>query len=299
MRIVLIFGVGVALTACSAGSGPKGGRLDVVASFYPIYEAARTVGGSDVAAYNLTPPGVEPHDLELSPKQLDRILGADVVFYLGRGFQPAVQAAVGQRHDGHGVDLLAALGGNLRTVTSGESVQGGVDPHVWLDPVLMMDIVDQVRDAMVKARPADAASFRRNADQFDTKLRAIDQEFRTGLSACQHTVVVTAHGAFGYLAARYGLTQEPIAGISPEAEPDPKRLAELADLVKREAVTTIFTEELVSPRVADTLAREAGVKTAVLNPLEGLTKDEVARGDDYLSVMRSNLQALRTALGCR
>jgi zinc transport system substrate-binding protein len=152
---------------------------------------------------------------------------------------------------------------------------------------------------MTRADPSGASIYERNAERYRGQIEALDQRFREGLHDCARRVIVTSHAAFGYLAARYGLVQEPIAGLSPEAEPDPKRLAELADLVRREGVTTIFTEELVSPRVADTVAREAGVKTAVLNPLEGLTPQELARGESYVSVMGENLAALRVALGCR
>jgi zinc transport system substrate-binding protein len=163
----------------------------------------------------------------------------------------------------------------------------------------MAAIVDQVSRAMTRADPSDARTYQRNASRYRAEIKALDQRYREGLAHCARRVIVTSHAAFGYLAARYGLVQAPIAGLSPEAEPDPQRLAELADLVRRDGVTTIFTEELVSPRVADTLAREAGVKTAVLNPLEGLTPREVARGESYVSVMRENFAALRAALGCR
>jgi zinc transport system substrate-binding protein len=158
--------------------------------------------------------------------------------------------------------------------------------------------VDTVADTLARARPDSASTFQANAAAFAEQLEALDQEYRTGLTGCARTVLVTSHAAFGYLSARYGLTQEPIAGLSPDAEPSAQRLAELADLVERDGVTTIFTEELVSPKVANTLAQEVGVTTAVLNPLEGLTRREVSAGEDYLSVMRSNLKTLRAALGC-
>jgi zinc transport system substrate-binding protein len=197
------------------------------------------------------------------------------------------------------VDLLSALSSHLRKIEGEESLPGGTDPHVWLDPTLMAAIADEVGAALTRADPAGASVYQQNAAAYGAELEALHREFSDGLRDCDRRVIVTAHAAFGYLAARYGLMQEPIAGVSPEAEPDPRRLAELADLVKREGVTTILTEELVSPRVAETLAREAGVKTAVLNPLEGLTPEELTQGEDYASVMRQNLSTLRVALGCR
>ena len=274
--------------------------MSVVASFYPVYEAARRVGGERTQVTNLTPAGTEPHDLELSPKQVDQILDATVVLYMGHGFQPAVEDIAKSRHSGVTVDVLSALAAQrkLRGLPSGAE-ERGTDPHVWLDPVLMAGVVDEVRKALDRSDPAGVATYQRNAEHYRSEIEALDRRFRDGLRECARRVIVTSHAAFGYLAARYGLVQEAIAGLSPEAEPDPKRLAELADLVRREGVTTIFTEELVSPRVADTLAREAGVRTAVLNPLEGLTSQEIARGEDYVSVMDKNLATLRAALGCR
>ena len=301
IRTILIVISLVVAAACSRSTaGTPGGRTSVVASFYPVFEAARRVGGDRTQVTNLTPAGAEPHDLELSPRQVDKILDAAVVLYMGRGFQPAVEDAAKSRHSGVTVDLLGALAGQrkLRELSSGAG-EKGTDPHVWLDPVLMSDVVDEVRKALARADPAGAPTYQRNADRYRSEIEALDRRFRDGLGDCARRVIVTSHAAFGYVAARYGLVQESIAGLSPEAEPDPKRLAELADLVRREGVTTIFTEELVSPRVADTLAREAGVLTAVLNPLESLTSQEIARREDYVSVMEKNLATLRAALGCR
>jgi zinc transport system substrate-binding protein len=173
------------------------------------------------------------------------------------------------------------------------------DPHVWLDPVRYREVVDAVADALAEADPDRARAYRRNAARLDRELRALDADFETGLADCRSRTVLTAHDAFGWLAARYDLDQHGVAGIEPDAEPDPDRLADLADLAEREGVTTVFTETLVSPRVARTLAREAGgLRTAVLDPLEGLDDERVEAGDDYVSVMRDNLAALQEALGC-
>ncbi len=267
-----------------------------MAGFYPLAEAATKVGGTLVGVQNLTPPGVEPHDLELTPDEIAAIQSADVVLYLSHGFAPAVEQAVTDAQ-GIRVDLLQGM--SLKPGVAEEGDKGPVsDPHVWLDPVLYRQLVARTERALAQARPADASTFESNAGAFQAELGGLDEEYRSGLTGCARDVIVTSHAAFGYLSARYGLTQEPIAGISPDAEPSPQRLAELARLVRREGVTTIFTEELVSPKVAETLANEVGVTTAVLNPLEGLTKQELSAGDDYLSVMRANLRALRQALGC-
>ena len=283
------------VAACARNDTGSGGRPVVVTSFYPLEFAARQVGGTRFDVEDLTPPGVEPHDLELSPDQVDELLSAGVVLYLGEGFQPAVEDAVRSRGgDQVTVDLLKGFGRALRSGAEGEPV----DPHVWLDPVLMERIVSETRAALARAAPSHRAEFARNAARLRARLSALDRAYRTGLSGCRRDVIVTSHAAFGYLGSRYGLRQEPISGISPEAEPDPRRLGEVEDLVRRDHITTIFTEELVSPRVAETIARETGVRTEVLSPLESLTPAEQQAGDDYLSVMRANLAKLRAALGC-
>lgn len=276
-------------TAVTPARAATRDRIPVVAAFYPVAWAAERVGGTRVAVENLTPPGAEPHDLELSTDQRDAVEDAAVVFVLGRGFQPAVEAAA-ERRDGPTVSLL-----DRRAIGGGASS----DPHVWLDPSRMIAIVDAVRRGLSDAGPEDRARFRRRAADTVKELEALDERFREGLAECRLDTFVTSHEAFGHLADAYGLRQEGVAGISPDAEPDARRLGELADLVREHGITTVFTEELVSPRIAETLAREAGgVRTEVLNPLEGLSPAERRAGDDYVSVMDANLAKLRAALDC-
>lgn len=285
-------------TSCASSGGSdqrSPGTLAVAAAFYPVQEAAERVGGSLVDVMDLTAPGVEPHDVELRPDQVEAIATADVVLYLGEGFQPAVQDAIADA-EGVTVDLLAGL---PTVEPPGGSEDGlSVDPHVWLDPVLYAQLVDEVRVGLARAAPEDASTFETNADAFMQEISDLADEYRAGLAVCERTLVVTNHAAFGYLTAEYGLTQESISGLAPDAEPSAERLAELKELVQERGVTTVFTEDLVSPKVAQTLAEEAGVQTAVLHTLEGLTDDEVAAGADYGSQMHDNLTTLRTALGC-
>lgn len=281
--------VAVLLTACGGdGGGDRGaddGAVTVVAGFYPLAEAAERAGGDDVDVTNLTPAGAEAHDLELQPDQVDDLEDADVVVVLGRGFQPGVEEVAGRR-DGPTVEVLDAIG-----------VEGD-DPHVWLDPSLMIRIVEEVGEALADADPDGADRYEANAAAYVAELEALDRRYEEGLAGCERPTLVTAHEAFAYLADRYGLEHEAIAGISPEQEPDPRRLAELARLVEDEGVTTIFTETLVDPAVAATLAREAGVATAVLDPVEGLDDDRLEAGESYVSVMDANLEVLREGLGC-
>jgi zinc transport system substrate-binding protein len=300
-RIALVPAVGVLTmgllaSACdSTSSADDEGTTSVVASFYPLAEAADRVGGDLVSIENLTPPGVEPHDLELAPDDIESITGADVILYLGGGFQPAVEDAIAEAEDAVAVDALDVVDTDPAPPDEGGPT---VDPHVWLDPVRFGQVVRAVSDALSDADPANEATFGSNADAYGAEIAALDEEFRTGLSECARTTIVTSHEAFGYLADAYGLTEVAIAGLSPEADPDARRLAELRDLVEREGVTTIFAEELVAPDVAETLANEAGVRVDVLDPIETLTDVQVEAGDDYVSVMRENLDRLRSALDC-
>ncbi|HUK93615.1 MAG TPA: zinc ABC transporter substrate-binding protein [Gaiellaceae bacterium] len=285
MRIVLASLLGAALlSGCGPATSAKG-KTTVVAAFYPLAFAAEQIDGPHVSVDNLTPPGAEPHDIELTPGDVARIQTADVVLYLSHGFQPAVEQAV---HGAKGklVDALAGIG--LRRGVGDEA--GKTDPHVWLDPVLFARVVRRIGSAL--GRPGQA-------DRLARRVLALDGEYRAGLAHCARRDFVTSHAAFGYLAARYHLHQIPITGIDPESEPSPKRLAALISLVRKEHVTTVFFERLVSPRLAETVARDAGAKATVLDPIEGLTPAEQTRGVDYLSLMRSNLHQLRRALGCR
>ena len=300
--LVAMLVVGVVLGATAPPvSAADTKKTSVVAAFYPLAWAAEQVGGRRVVVTNLTPSGAEPHDLELTTKQRDAIEDAGLVIVMGSGFQPAVEKAAESR-DSNTVEMLSALpvgAAGKKVADEGEEDPDALDPHVWLDPALMERIVDQTAAALTKADPANATTYEANAAALNEKLAALDARYRTGLATCDRKLIVTSHDAFGYLAKAYGLQQEGVAGLSPDAEPDPKRLAELTDLVEQKGVTTIFTEELVSPKIAKTLAREAGgLKTDTLNPLEGLTPKEVKAGDDYVAVMDRNLARLRSALGC-
>jgi zinc transport system substrate-binding protein len=285
-RIVLTLAGLTALLAAGCGgnaSSVPDGRTDVVAGFYPLAFAAAEIGGDRVEVTNLTPAGAEPHDLELSVRDVERVHDSDLVLYLGQGFQPALEDAV--EADDSAVDLLDGL--DLREGEEGEDAR---DPHVWLDPVRFAEVVERIGAELGADSPA-----RRLASE----LHALDEEYRAGLADCERRELVTAHDAFGYLGERYGLEVIPITGISPETEPSPQDLEAVSDLVRERGVTTVFVEPLISPEIGETVAREAGAETAVLNPLEGLTEEELERGEDYFTVMRANLEALQEGLGCR
>ncbi len=280
MRIILITAaavLGLAAGACGGSAGASDDRDQVVAAFYPLAFAAIETAGDRFSVHDLTPSGSEPHDLELSIRDVERIRSAAFVLILGGGFQPSVEDAAEQA-EGDVLDLLAKL--NLHSD----------DPHVWLDPKLYGQIVREVA-----AELGDESS----AEPLVERLEALDTELRAGLADCDRRELVTSHAAFGHLAEAYDLEQIPIAGLSPEAETTPKDLERIAGLVRETGVTTVFVEPLAPPDEAETIARETGTRTETLNPIEGLTQDEVERGEDYFSLMRANLAVLREALGCR
>ncbi|MEV5441835.1 metal ABC transporter substrate-binding protein [Streptomyces sp. NPDC052644] len=315
----------VTLSACSGSSGGaeknKDGKLDVVASFYPMQFLAEQIGGDKVSVTTLTRPGVEPHDLELKPRQIAGLQDAGFILYL-KGLQPAVDEAVKQSGVKNAVDAAtlttlethgtsedhSAHEGEAHTdeAHEGETHAGGHehdhseaggDPHIWLDPVKYAEVAKGVGDRLAKADPDNAATYEKNTDELVKKLGALDTSFREGLKNTTTRTFITTHSAFGYLAERYGLDQEGIAGLDPESEPSPARVKELQQIAKKEKVTTVFFETLASDRTARTLAKDTGLKTDVLDPLEGIT--DRSKGADYLEVMRANLTALQKALGAK
>jgi zinc transport system substrate-binding protein len=276
----LCVGCGIALLLAGCGGSSPAGEDTVVASFYPLAYAVEQIAGPDVTVVDLTRAGQEPHDLELGPRDVGRIDSARLVVYVGHGFQPAVEDAVGRR------------GGSSLDVLDGVSLLGtgdDVDPHVWLDPRRYEQVAREIAAAL-----GDPS----RADPFVRRLSALDQELARGLQQCGRRTLVTSHAAFGYFARRYGLRQVALVGLAPEAEPSPATVARLVGDVRATGATTVFTEPLVSPKLAQTIAREAGATTAPLDPVEVLTPSDEAAGADYFTLMRRNLGVLRKALGC-
>ncbi|MFJ4337652.1 metal ABC transporter substrate-binding protein [Streptomyces sp. NPDC088915] len=305
----------VSLSACTdtsdaAADGGKGGKLDVVASFYPMQYLAEQIGGGHVAVETLTKPGVEPHDLELKPKQIGALGEADVILYL-KGIQPAVDEAIAQagvkdtidaatltKLEAHGTEVGHDHGDeHAEEEGHDHGSEAGADPHVWLDPVKYAEVAKGVGSAFEKADPDHAADYEKNTDALVKKLGALNTEFETGLKNTATRTFITTHSAFGYLAERYHLDQEGISGLDPESEPSPARMKELQEIAAKDKVSTVFFETLASDRTAKTLAGDTGLKTDVLDPLEGIT--DKSRGSDYVEVMRSNLTALKKALGAK
>ncbi|MER5225938.1 metal ABC transporter solute-binding protein, Zn/Mn family [Streptomyces flaveus] len=300
------------LSACSSDSKAAegesgGGKLDVVASFYPLQFLAEEIGGDHVSVTSLTEPGQEPHDLEISAQQTAQLQEADTVLYL-KGLQPSVDEAVGQSEVKTKVDAatltkLEDLGtedGHEHgegEEPAGEEEEHALDPHVWLDPVKYAEVAEGVGKALEKEDPDNAADYKKNTADLVKKLDDLNTAYEDGLKNTKTKVFFTNHAAFGYLAQRYGLTMEAIAGLEPDSEPSAARVKELQQEAKADGVTTVFYETLVSDQTAKTLAADAGLKTDVLDPLEGIT--DKSKGDDYFQVMQANLTALEKALGTK
>ena len=287
--------------ACGRAGGRAGsGAPEVAASFYPLAFLAEQIAGDDAEVANLTPPGTEPHDLEMTPRQVAEISEADLLLFLGQGFQPSIEAAAAET-EGRAVDVLEGL--DLAAAEDedegehadeeGEDEHGEWDPHVWLDPSRFAAMATNVGAILAELDPDNADGYVRRAEDLATRLDDLNSEFEEGLSECARSDVVVSHDAFGYLAHEYGLEQVSIAGLDPEGEPSPARVAEVADFAAEHRVTTIFFETLLSPDIAETIADEVGVRTEKLDPLEGAPD-----GTDYFGAMRANLHALRSALGC-
>src|SRR5688572_3208257 len=266
--------------ACGDDAREDDGRPEVTAAFYPYAFLVERIGADDVTLSTLTPPGAEPHDLELTARQTAALGETDLVLY-ARGFQPAVDEAVDAQAEDAALDVNEVA-----------ELRDG-DPHLWLDPERYAEVGAAIAERLAELDPDGASTYQERAEALNAELTDLDSDLAAGLKTCERREVVTSHDAFGYLTERYDLEQLAVTGITPEEEPTPGRLAEVARLAEQRGVTTVFFEELLSPRTAESLAREIGASVEVLDPLEG-PPDE----GDYLTAMRSNLEALRTALGC-
>ncbi len=301
--LVTVFG----LTACSTAPSTSadveaeaGEPLQVVTSLYPLQYLLEQVGGERVQVTNLAAAGVEPHDLELTPKDVGLIADADLVAYLS-GFQAAVDTAVAAQTTDTSWDAAPAAALTLTYTPIEEGAEatdeaGATDPHFWLDPTRYAAVANALATELTTLSPADAAAFAANAAKATSDLKALDAEWAEATKTCANRDLVTSHNAFGYLADRYAFIQRGITGLTPEQEPSPKALAATADFVRANGVTTIYYETLVSPAIAETVAAETGASTAVLDPIEGLS--DASAGADYLAIMRTNLASVVKGQGC-
>jgi len=306
LAAVTALGLGT-LTACSGASAAGNtDKFDVVASFYPMAFLAEQIGGDHVNVSSLTEPGQEPHDLEISAKQTAQLQESDAVLYL-KNLQPSVDDAVAQSEVKTKIDAASLttlekhgneVGGHAAEHDDHANEElAGLDPHIWLDPVRYAQVAEGVGKAFEKADPDHAADYKKNTAALVKRLDGLNTQFKDGLADTRTKVFITTHAAFGYLAERYGLTEEAINGLDPESEPSANRVRDLEKMAKADGVTTVFYETLVSDKTAKTIASDADLKTDVLDPIEGITAK--SKGDDYFQVMESNLKALQSALGAK
>ncbi len=316
LLITLLF-ISLLLTAGCGGKGKPaptstaGDKIKVVATIYPVYEFAKQVGGDKIDLVMLIPPGAEPHEWEPTAKDLITIKSAKVFLYNGAGFEPVdkllhkeVLGTAAAIEISKGIPLLSGIEDNAEDNEheghdhdkQHAGHQHVVDPHVWLDPEYAKVEVNNIAQALSQVDPANSEYYRVNAEKYNAELTKLHGEFQSGLAGAVRKEIVTTHAAFQYLAKRYKLQQTPIMGLSPDAEPTPDKMASIVRFCREKQVTTIFFETLVSPKLAETIAKETGAKLLVLNPIDGLTEDDLKQGKNYLSMMRQNLANLKQAV---
>lgn len=263
-------------------------KVKISTSFYPLYEFTQQIAGSNAEVITVTPAGVEPHDFEPSPQQLAGIINSQLFVYIGGDLEPWVEKFIQEN--------------NVRSlrVTDGLVPEPDAsDPHVWLSPMYAEQISEKISESLQQIDAKNAASYKELGQGYSVQLKQLDEEMMAGLKECATRTIVTAHDAFGYFGKRYNLEVIPVSGISPEDEPSAQSLADLSTLVRQKNVSTVFFETLTNPQLAETLAQEAGVKTAVLDPIEGITSEDQSEKAGYISSQKSNLQSLRLALSCK
>jgi zinc transport system substrate-binding protein len=275
----------------------RSNKLQVVTSFYPLYFFSQQIGGEKARVINITPAGAEPHDYEPTAQDIAQIENSKLLILNGGGLE-AWGAHIKQNLDSKNI-VIITIGEGLINQQVSEEGGNATDPHIWLSPPLAKEIVDKITKGFIQIDPENVKYYQPNADRLKNQLSNLDKEYRQGLHTCLEKNIITSHAAFGYLATAYGLNQIPIAGLSPDSEPSPRQLAGIVKFAKINKIKYIFFERLVSPKLSETIAKEIGAKTLVLNPIEGLSNDEVSQGKNYFTEMRNNLANLKLALQCK
>ncbi len=287
--LILLIVLLVSLTGCI--EQPKSSeKISVVTSFYPLYEFSKRIGGEKAEVSVLVPAGAEPHDWEPGPQDIIKVESSKIFVYNGAGLEPYIDKIITKTESR-----------KLIVVDSSEGIdlikEGGThDPHIWLDPALAKHQVDAMEKAFIKADPKNSDYYMANSQALRQDLDALDANISKEFAPAKKTVFITAHAAFGYFAKRYGLTQIAIAGLSPDIEPSPAKIAEIVKLAQENKVKYIFFETLVSPKLSETIAKEVGAQTLVLNPIEGLSEDQIKQGKNYFTLMWENVKNLKLAL---
>ena len=311
MAAAVVASVALMLLACSSGTDAGGAssptarpeKVRLVTTLYPLEYFARRIGGNLVDVTNLVAPGVEAHDFEPSPGDMRSMSAADVIVVNGAGFEPWIDRAVANLGGEPKLVIEASrafsLNGASATAGATKLSASGVDPHYWLDPLKASAQAEAVRDALMAVAPAHGEVYKNNAARLIEEIELLHDQYSSALQQCRLDTFVTSHAAFGHLASRYGLVQLPLTGTSPEAEPATARLARLTKQIRSAGVRYVLAETTGSRRLSQTVADEIGATLLDIHALESLTPEQASRGDTYLSIMRSNLESLRTALECR
>ncbi|MEG6615620.1 metal ABC transporter substrate-binding protein [Peptococcaceae bacterium 1198_IL3148] len=291
------------LTACnettvSPSADVDNDKITIYTTIYPLYDFTKNIGGNHVEVVNLIPAGAEPHSWEPSPQDIAKLHDADVLIYSGAGLEPWVDQIISSLGENKPAVVDSSIGIALE---KGDEIHGehqhGADPHIWLDPINAKKQVANIANSLTEIDPQHAADYQSNCQQYLAKLDALHRKYQAVLADVPIKIFITSHDAFGYLAKQYGLEQISIRGLSPEAEPSPARLAEIVKIAQEHNIKYVFFEYMVNPKVSQTLANEIGGGTLILNPVAGITADEIKAGKDYLSIMQENLDNLAMALG--
>jgi zinc transport system substrate-binding protein len=294
------------LILASAGFARLEAKVRIIATVLPLREFAAAVAGDRGETELLLPPGAGVHTWQPRPGDISRLADCDLLVYIGANLEPWLPGLLKALPGGKirtlevtaGLSLLEAAAGDEHG--HGEGTHEQLDPHVWLDFELDVQIVRKIAEELSRLDPAGSPEFTANADRLAARLRELDVKFRDGLAACRGlNIVLAGHGAFGYLARRYGLVQTALYGLSPDAQPRPIDLMNAVEFCRQKGVRTVFFENSVSPALAKTLAREIGGRILVLHAGHNLTRDEQDRGVGFFALMEENLNSLRDGLGCR
>lgn len=304
-------------SGCSGSVGANKGfqddsKISIVTTIYPVYDFASNVAGDKAEIINLVPAGVEPHDFELSTGDMQLIEQADVFIYNGAGMEHFVDKTLASISNedlivvecARDIELLQATHSHSHEEDSHESEaddeeaheEEQMDPHTWLNVSNAILEAETIKNALVDMDAANAEYYESNYEVYKEQLIELQDLYVSQLSDLSNDTIVVAHEAFGYLCEEYGLKQEGIEGLTADSEPDSARMKEIIDYCKENEIKVIFFEELVSPKVAETVAAEIGAETMVLNPIEGLTSEQEEEGLDYIGLMKENLEALKKAL---
>ncbi len=297
-ELILVLLVFLCLFGCldSSQNQPKNEKIMVVASFYPLYDFAKNVGGDRINVSIMIPAGVEPHEYEPSPSDIIQLTNANLFIYNGAGLESwAPKLLEGINNS----DLIVVnTSKNISLIDSQDNDVPGSDPHVWLSPVLAKIQVESIKNALIEADPAGKSFYEQNTLTYLNKLDILDTNFRQVFATCKKKDILITHATLAYFCKEYGCNQVPVEGVNAEGEPSPAALAAIIDQAKAKNITTVFVESLINPKSAQTIANDIKGTVAVFNSVHGVTQEEEQNGKNYLSLMQENIKIIKNNLNC-